>query len=233
MYSAKKAVWLIKLDILKSKYLTVLERKTLLQFSYDDLLDHFSKSDLKLFSILEKVGPFEFNLTPNPFQALVESILSQQVSSKSADSTIKKVEEFMDGFDQPENWIGIERETWREYGVSRQKASYLNNIAEYFTENKKEVDSFSTMEDSEILESLVKIKGVGEWTAQMFLIFCLGRPNVLAPGDLGIQVMSQKLYGLKEAPDKKKLLEISKNWEPHISWAQLYLWKASRLGSLD
>lgn len=197
--------------------------------SYGELLEHFSENDLQLFQVLEKVGPVEFELTPNPFQALVESILSQQVSTKSADSTIRKVLEFKGDYEHPEEWRGISREKWREFGVSRQKASYLDSLAEFFCENTSEIKALPEWSNDQIIDFLVQIKGIGEWTAHMFLMFSLGRGDVLAHGDLGIRSMSQRVYGLEELPEKAELLEISKNWEPHLTWAQIYLWRYSRI----
>ncbi len=205
------------------------KQKNLKSTDYEDLIDHFSKNDLKIFEILEKVGPVEFDLIENPFQALVESILSQQVSTKSADSTIQKVKDFRGGFDQPEEWIGISTEKWREYGVSRQKSSYLDSLANFFIENRKQLHNLDKMKDDEIVELLVQVKGIGEWTAHMFLIFCLGRENVLAPGDLGIRYMAQRVYELNDLATREELEEISKPWHPYISWAQIYLWRYSRI----
>ena len=179
--------------------------------------------------VLEKVGPVEFTLVSNHFQSLIESVLSQQVSSKSADSTIRKVVDFMGNYHDPEEWIGIGREKWREYGVSRQKAGYIQGLATFFHENEEEIARLKEWPDQEIIDFLVRIKGIGEWTAQMFLIFSLGRPNVLAHGDLAIKAMTQRVYALKEPPAKPELEKISENWQPHLSWTQIFLWKYSSL----
>ena len=203
---------------------------SLIKTSYEDLVDHFSKADIKIFEILEKVGPVDFPLITNPFQALVESILSQQVSTKSADSTISKVLAFRENYDNPEEWMGISTEKWREFGVSRQKASYLQSLSEFFVNHETKLSNLAEFSDEEIIELLIQIKGIGEWTAHMFLIFSLGRANVLAYGDLGVRrSMTQKVYQLDALPEKEEMIRVSKTWPPHLSWAQIYLWRYSRL----
>jgi DNA-3-methyladenine glycosylase II len=207
----------------------MISQKSMLETGYEDLLEHFSEEDSKIFGVLERVGPVEIVLVSNFFQSLVTSVLSQQVSTKSADSTIRKVVEFMGSYNNPEEWMGIGPEKWREYGVSRQKSGYIQGLAEFFHNYKEDLKHFQDWNNKKIIDFLVQIKGIGEWTAQMFLIFSLGRPNVLAHGDLAIKSMTQKVYELKELPTKAELEKISTRWHPHLTWTQIYLWRYSGL----
>ena len=198
------------------------------QVNFSELIAHFEYADPIIHEVIQKTGPYEIQLHENHFKSLVEAILSQQVSTKSADAVISRVYEFMGQYHDPEPWTKPGAEEWRKFGVSRQKAGYLNSLSVFFMDNLEELEKIDSKSDEEIIKLLTQIKGIGEWTAHMFLMFSLGRPNVLAHGDLGIQNMVKQVYELKDLPKKEELEMLSKGWSPYKSVVQFYLWEYSR-----
>ena len=152
---------------------------------------------------------------------------SQQLSNKAAATIFNR---FLSLFPkervpQPEEILKLSEEILRSCGVSHQKASYLKSLAEEITSQKLVLENLHLLEDEEVVLELTKVKGVGRWTAEMFLIFSLGRQNIFSVGDLGLRSAVAKLYGVNRE-DKIKIEEISKSWSPYRSLASLYLWKS-------
>ena len=166
-------------------------------------------------------------ISANLFRDLLEAIISQQLSNKAAATIFNR---FLSLFPkervpQPEEILKLSEEILRSCGVSHQKASYLKSLAEEITSQKLVLENLHLLEDEEVVLELTKVKGVGRWTAEMFLIFSLGRQNIFSVGDLGLRSAVAKLYGVNRE-DKIKIEEISKNWSPYRSLASLYLWKS-------
>lgn len=173
------------------------------------------------------------NITPihqpsegNVFNELVKNIVYQQISYKAAESVFKKFTNIVSNRFTPKSILGFDFLTLKSAGLSRQKTQYILNIAEYFNTHNLFNFDWSLLSDKEIIKMLTEIKGVGEWTAQMILIFELKRPDVFPSKDLAIQLVVKELYNLKS---EKKLLikeieEISLSWKPHRTLASLYLW---------
>lgn len=168
-------------------------------------------------------------LTPssNHFLSLCSSIIYQQISTKAGDSIYKRfLQLFSKKKPAPKSFLEISTTDLRLAGLSGQKATYLNDLAQKFLDGTLDSKNFSKMNDAEIKEHLVRVKGVGPWTADMFLIFALNRPNILPVGDLGIKKGFQKVFGLKTPPSEKKMRLLAKSYEGEHTCLSLYLWEA-------
>ncbi len=168
------------------------------------------------------------------FHELLKSIVYQQISIKAAATIHGRFIDFI-GTDDflPEDLLHYGPEEFRTAGLSARKCDYILNIAQYFVDNKIEESDWEEMSDEEILERLVSIKGVGEWTVQMILIFQLNRPDVLPVKDLAIQQTMVKLYNIKSEKAKllKDMVKVAEPWKPYRSAASLYLWAWKRANS--
>lgn len=186
---------------------------------------HLKKNDPKLRRILEARGVIEFKPEGEPFESLVESILSQQVAGAAASAIIRKVRAlFPGGRLEAKAMVRMDPKRLRAAGVSPQKLGYLKDLAARVVDGRIDLDSLGSMEDEEIIEVLDDVKGVGPWTVHMFLIFTLGRPDVLPVDDYGIKKNVQRVYGLKELPKKADIERLAAKWRPYSTVASLYLW---------
>ena len=193
------------------------------------ILDILSK-DKRMHKIIQETPPeriFERTFDGMVLKDLVSSIISQQLSTKVARVIYQRFLDLYSGdFPSVEDIIQTDHETLRSCGLSNQKAQYIKNIAEYFKLHGWQDEQFHAMTDDEIIASLTAIKGVGRWTVEMVLIFCLGREDVFALDDYGIQTALVEIYRLKEEKKalKLKMEQISQRWKPYRSTACLYLW---------
>ena len=156
------------------------------------------------------------------FERLVVSILRQQVSMASANATRERLEDAVEL--TPTALLRTDRSTLRDLGLSRQKASYVHNVAEAFVEHDYSREYFAETSDDAVIAELTDINGVGPWTAKMQLLFSLGRPDVFPVEDLGIRKGMHTLYG--DDLERSRMEEISERWRPYRSYASLYLWRA-------
>ncbi len=188
---------------------------------------HLCKNDNVLKRIIEN-SKQHFNLTPSDkyFEILLTSVISQQLSLKAADTIRKRVYALMNDKISPKKLLQIEDQTLRDCGLSWAKVSYVKDVAYHFEYEKHKFDTMESLSDEEAIQLLCSIKGIGEWSAQMFLMFTLTRLNVLPTADVGFQNGVKKFYNLNEKPTKKQLLEISEKWKPYRSVAVWYLWQA-------
>lgn len=190
-------------------------------------LQHLSKKDPILGEVIKKVPPFERTWGKNYFLDLCESIVSQQLSVKAADTIWKRfLALFSTENPTPEQVISIDKEKMRECGISYQKISYIKDLAERTAASGILFEQFEIMTDEEIITELIKVKGIGVWTAEMFLMFTMNRPDIFSYGDLGIRRAIQRLYNLKKEPTQKKADQIAKKWKPYRTLACRYLWKS-------
>ncbi len=159
------------------------------------------------------------------FQALVQSILSQQLSTKVADVIIRRFIALYKPkrFPTPQDVLKTNNEKLRALGISYSKISYIKNLAEYIINKKLRLNTIHLLDDEALIEHLTQVKGIGRWTAEMFMIFMLGRPDIFSHGDLGLKNAILRLYKLKN-PSQPKIERITKRWSPHRSLAALYLW---------
>jgi DNA-3-methyladenine glycosylase II len=161
-----------------------------------------------------------------PYAALVRSIVGQQLSTKAARSIYGRLLDFFGGEPPtPEQILGADPDAMRvAAGLSRAKTTFLRSLAEHVVNGDLELDRVSELEDDEIIRELEAVKGIGEWSAHMFLIFQVGRPDVLAVGDLGIRRAAERAYGLPGLPSPAQLEEIAEPWRPWRTWGSMILW---------
>lgn len=166
---------------------------------------------------------------------LIRAITYQQLSGKAA-ATIhgRFLNLFTDAYPFPEELLGLDLPTLRSAGLSRQKATYIQNVAEFFQRENLIGKDLADMEDESVIQYLTQIKGVGRWTVEMLLMFTLNRPDVLPLDDLGIQQAIQLLYGFEEKGKalKKRMLEIAEPWRPYRTYASMYLWRWKDSGGI-
>lgn len=161
-----------------------------------------------------------------PFLSLARKIVSQQISVKAAASVWQKLLEFVDGEMLPERLHPLDVETFRSVGISRQKASYLIDLSKHFIGDAPFFDDLGQHSDEEVIEKLTAVRGIGVWTAQMFLMFDLGRQDVFAPDDVGLQNAMKRLYVWENEPKKKDFVAKASEWAPYRTLACWYLWKS-------
>ena len=190
--------------------------------------EHLSAVDPVLRRIIAKVGPAKLKRPMSPFQMLVRSIVFQQLSTKAANTIHGRVEAACGGTVTPEALKGLTLEQMRACGLSRQKAAYVRDIAEHALAGRPDFEHLERLSDEEVIASLTEINGVGEWTAHMFLIFALERPNVLAHGDLGVRTAIKRAYKMRVLPKPRYIQQLAKkkNWHPYCSFACWYLWRS-------
>lgn len=194
-------------------------------------IDDASKKLVKMDPVLAGIIP-QFDLqayTPGEsyFVDLVESIISQQLSIRAADTIWKRVQDlFPDKRVTPEGILSLTDKTLRGAGLSFAKIKYIKDLATKTLESGILFEQFEIMTDEEIITELVKVKGIGRWTAEMFLMFAMGRPDIFSYGDLGIRKGIQKLYKMKKEPTEKQALKIAEKWRPYRTIACRYIWKS-------
>ena len=160
----------------------------------------------------------------DPFQALVHAIISQQLATKAAATIAGRVDALLDGLPTPVRVAAVSDVQLRSAGLSGQKVSYLRDLCERIADGSLSLDTLGGMPDDEVIEALTRVKGIGRWTAEMFLMFRLHRPDVLPVGDLGIVKAVQRAYRLRTLPSPARLLRLGESWRPYRSVACWYLW---------
>ena len=191
---------------------------------------HVSKVDPKIQQLVKELGQIDFEAGGDPFESLVEAIISQQLSGKSARAIFGRLKALI-GCEvigaHALNSVHVSR--LRKVGVSPQKIRYLKDLSSRVANGQLDLERLKEMEDAEVIRVLDEVKGIGPWTAHMFLLFTLGRPDVLPVDDLGIQLAVKMVYSLRKLPSAKKIEEIASNWHPYCSVASLYLWHAKKV----
>lgn len=191
-----------------------------------DPILHLSK-DRKLAKIIRNIGPYEIRVTKNKYESLVESIITQQLSGSAAKSISTKFRAmYSSRFPKPIDVIKTPDTKLRKTGLSRMKIEYIKGISEKIELKELRLQGLSKLSDEEVIEELTKVRGIGRWTAEMFLIFTLGRMDVLPVGDLGLKKGIQKLHSLEEMPTVDEMEKIAKKWKPYRTIATWYLWKS-------
>jgi DNA-3-methyladenine glycosylase II len=197
--------------------------------SVDDvIIKYLSQSDLRLGEVIGTVGKYSIKLRKDPFQSLVESIIYQQLAGSAA-STIygRFIKYYNNSPPLPEQILSTPDAVLKSsIGLSNKKIEYIKDLSARITDRKLDLVKLCEMTDEEIIAQLIQVKGIGRWTAEMFLIFCLGRLDVLPVTDLGIRKAMQKIYALLALPKPSEMLAISQPWRPYRSVATWYLWKS-------
>jgi DNA-3-methyladenine glycosylase II len=199
--------------------------KALLHFKKYDPVLYTAAKTVKFNSVISTSK--ETEATPNYFVDLVESIISQQLSGKAADTIFGRFKKlFPKEKITPEKLVKIPDEKIRQAGISYSKINYIKGIAQVVINKQIDLNSLEKLNDEEVIRELVKLKGVGQWTAEMYLMFTLQRPDIFSPGDLGLQNAMIKIYKLDKKPKKEILIEISDKWSPYRTTACRILWKS-------
>jgi DNA-3-methyladenine glycosylase II len=193
---------------------------------------HLLGADEVLAALIRERGPIDpatdrRGSRPDPFQALARAIVGQQLSVKAAASIWGKVEEQFGGrTPKPKQLLARDPDELRKAGLSRSKVSFLRDLAERASDGRLKLRRLGELPDEDVIAQLLEVKGIGRWTAEMFLIFHLGRPDVVSTGDLGIRRAVQIAYGMDELPGPTELERIAEPWRPHRTLACLYLWRS-------
>ena len=185
---------------------------------------YVQQSDPVLRKIINKVGQCTINLQKDYYKALVSSIVSQQLSVKAADTIYSRFLDLIKHNLVPGEVRNFDRENLRTAGLSNQKSSYILDLSNKFYENPTIYNHLENIDDEKVIEHLTKVKGIGEWTAHMFLMFSLGRLDVLPHGDVGFQNAVMLYYNLAIKPTRQTIEKLSSNWKPYRTIAVWYLW---------
>jgi DNA-3-methyladenine glycosylase II len=189
-------------------------------------VNHLKKSDAILASVIARVGSCQVAYREPTFEALARSIVFQQLSTKAARTIYGRLEEAAGGKITPEAIQNLGVGEMRRCGLSKQKIGYIRDLADHAISGKVDFAKLPEMSDEEVIVALTDIKGVGVWTAHMFLIFALRRPNVLPVGDLGVRTAIQRLYRKRKLPSPAQMERLAESWHPYCSYAAWYLWRS-------
>ena len=190
-------------------------------------INHLKKADPVMAAIIAKAGPYRAGYTDPVFQTLVRSIVYQQLNGKAALTIFNRLAEAVKVSPMtPEAVLQLRPQKMRTVGLSKQKTLYIRELARLTRDGAIQFERLPEMEDAAIIETLTRVKGVGVWTVQMFLMFALQRPNVLPVGDLGVRAAMKKAYGLAELPKPQEMERIAAAWHPYCSIASWYLWRS-------
>lgn len=187
---------------------------------------HLKKADPVLAKIIRSVGPYAMEYRPPVFDSLVRSIVFQQVSGSVARVIYGRLNDALGQNVTPSAVLALTPEQMRKCGLSAAKVKYIRDLAEHSFDGRLDFSLLPEATDDEVIVALTKVKGIGVWTAQMFLMFALERPDVLPTGDLGIRKAMQLAYGLDELPKPPEMHEIAAPWKPYCSVASWYLWRS-------
>ena len=187
---------------------------------------HLKKADPVLCAIIERIGPCRMQYDEPRFHSLAEAIVYQQLNGKAAMQIFKRVTDLAGDPLTPEGILKLTEAQMRGAGLSKQKLTYLRDLAGKTHSGIVDFARLPDLPDDEVITQLTQIKGIGTWTAHMFLMFALRRPNVLPTGDYGVQMAIRKHYRKRKIPKPKDMEKIAKCWEPYRSVACWYLWKS-------
>jgi len=193
-----------------------------------DPLELLSKQDVLLGSLIKSIGNHSIQIHDNLFESLLKSIIYQQLAGSAAKAIyFRFLQYYGDNLPTPEQIISTSNTVLRfTIGLSFKKIEYIKNLSTKILSGELNIQGLPDPQDEEAIAELVKVKGIGRLTAEMFLIFCLQREDVIPLGDLGVKKAIQKLYNLSELPTHQYMLEVSSRWKPYRSIATWYLWKS-------
>lgn len=196
-------------------------------------VQHLKKNDSNLRKVIDVVGPCTLKPQTDPFESIIDAVISQQLSMYAAQAIFNRFLDYFKPkeFPEPKDIIKADTEELRRIGISYAKIRCIKDLCEKILSNEIHLNKIYELSDEEIVKELTKVKGIGRWTAHMFLIFSLGRLNVLPTEDLGIRKGIQKLYRLRNLPDEEKIYKIARqnNWAPYCSIASWYIWRSLEL----
>lgn len=195
-------------------------------------LNHLKKSDPVLRAIIERVGPCRMEFGVPEFSSLAEAIVYQQLNGKAAVTIFERFVALAGDPLTPDGILNLSDAELRKVGLSKQKSAYLKDLATKTAVGLLDFARLPELTDEQVIEHLTQVKGIGEWTAHMFLMFSLRRPNVLPTGDYGVQVAMKKHYRKRKLPKPKDMEKIAKSWAPYRSVACWYMWRSLDIKTL-
>lgn len=189
---------------------------------------HLKKRDKRMATLISKFGMLESRWGPsNPYEAIVDSFIYQQISGSAAASIVKRFRELYGGrLPSPHEFLRTPQSRVRRAGISPQKYSYIKNLCQRLVDKELDLKGLAELPDEEVIAVLDDVKGIGRWTAEMFLMFSLRRVDVFPVDDLGIQNAVREIYGLRGAINKEKMQLMAEKWRPYRTIASLYLWRS-------
>src|ERR1700726_4641092 len=194
---------------------------------------HLKKSDPVLRAIIERVGPCRMEFGPPEFSSLAEAIVYQQLNGKAAVTIFKRLAALAGDPLTPEGILKLTDAEMRGVGLSRQKTAYLRDLSEKTKAGLLEFEHMPDMSEDDVIAHLTQVKGIGVWTAHMFLIFTLRRPDILPVGDYGVQAAIKKHYKKRKWPKPAVMTKIAKPWVPYRSIASWYLWRSLDIKTIE
>jgi DNA-3-methyladenine glycosylase II len=195
-------------------------------------INHLKKCDPVLRGIIERVGPFQMEYGLPQFSSLAEAIVYQQLNGRAAETIFKRFASLAGDPLTPEGILKLSDEQLRGVGLSKQKSAYLKDLAQKTAAGVLDFSKLPELPDEEVIEHLTQVKGIGVWTAHMFLIFSLRRLNVLPTGDYGVQMALKRHYRKRKLPKPKDMEKIARAWEPYRSVACWYMWRSLDIKTL-
>jgi DNA-3-methyladenine glycosylase II len=187
---------------------------------------HLKSSDPVLAAVIEAVGPYKPRYAPPTFENMARSIAYQQLHGKAAATIFGRLLTACDSCLTPQSVLALSIEQMRACGLSKQKLSYIRDLAEKTISGDVNFEQLPDMDDEDVIEHLTRVKGIGRWSAQMFLMFALRRPDVMPTVDLGINMAIKRAYRKRQVPKPPQILKLSEPWRPFRSAACWYLWRS-------
>ena len=196
----------------------------------DEALAHLARADDVMAGLIEQYGPLDLEARrrgrpADAYGALLRSIVGQQLSTKAARSIYGRLVDLFGGSTpSPAELLAVDAETLRGVGLSRAKVRYIRDLAQHIDDGSLELGALGARSDEAVIAELTTVKGLGVWTAHMFLMFHLHRPDVLPVGDLGVRRAVERHYGMEAMPDAETLERLGERWAPYRTLASIYLW---------
>jgi len=191
-----------------------------------EAIPHLQQSDPILADIIDRVGEYRIVFREPDFESLVRSIVYQQLSGRVAAVIFGRLAKAIGGKFTPENILKLRPSRMRTLGLSTQKTAYIRDLARHTRDGNLVFEELPQLSDTEVIERLTQVKGIGLWTAHMFLIFALQRNDIMRTGDLGIRNAIRKAYGLAELPQPGEMEVLAARWRPYCTVASWYLWRS-------
>jgi len=202
-------------------------------FTSDHSVIDLGNQDPTLQKLINTIGDIEVETRPNFFESLIRSIIGQQISVQAADSIFQRLVKLTNNELKAETLANMTTQELRSAGLSSPKINYIHDLTQHITTGKLNLVSLSQFDNQTVLKELTKVKGIGKWTAEMFLIFSLGRMDVLAIDDIGLQRGAKWLYQVEQSKRKDILIKKKPIWQPHLTLASFYLWEAVLTGLIS